>query len=383
MSQNNFDWDGNLNTSISKLSSSLKYLVENYSNIVSNKSQNDQSLVIGINGSYGSGKSTFITNFMQYLTANDSAVKTILYNAWENDYFEDPFLSIVGQIYKAEKNLSNEKKIKFKEAAINFFIRFLLPIASPRVKNAIEVVNDLKQYTQETNEKIFDRYIENYSSMEEEKSNFRNALANLGDSEGTPVLKVIFIDELDRCNPKFAIKVMERVKHFFNAKNTIFVISLDKKQFLSIINKVYGQQLDANNYLLRFFDFWLEMPTSKDFNLKILQNTLDSSEYEYEEAIEIILDFFNMQARETERFARLVKLLEKKIGENKGWKFDVEYYFLIALKIKNSSALKELEHVRLPNVAADVEQSLNDILSLTLTNKKLSQFTNEKKSEQM
>ena len=35
---------------------------------------------------------------------------------------------------------------------------------------------------------------------------------------------VIFVDELDRCNPLYAIKLLERIKNFLDIENIIFVI---------------------------------------------------------------------------------------------------------------------------------------------------------------
>ena len=34
---------------------------------------------------------------------------------------------------------------------------------------------------------------------------------------------VIFIDELDRCKPTYAIKLLERIKHYFNQEKITFV----------------------------------------------------------------------------------------------------------------------------------------------------------------
>lgn len=38
---------------------------------------------------------------------------------------------------------------------------------------------------------------------------------------------VIFIDELDRCRPNFAIEMLERIKHYFNDDRIIFIASIN------------------------------------------------------------------------------------------------------------------------------------------------------------
>ena len=64
---------------------------------------------------------------------------------------------------------------------------------------------------------------------------------------------VVFVDELDRCSPSFAIQLLERVKHFFEIKGVIFVFSVNVKELQHTIKKFYGEQFDATKYLSRFF----------------------------------------------------------------------------------------------------------------------------------
>ena len=35
---------------------------------------------------------------------------------------------------------------------------------------------------------------------------------------------VVFIDELDRCRPSFAVELLEIIKHYFNNDKVIFVL---------------------------------------------------------------------------------------------------------------------------------------------------------------
>ena len=71
---------------------------------------------------------------------------------------------------------------------------------------------------------------------------------------------VIFVDELDRCRPTFAVQLLERIKHFFDIPNIVFVLSLDKKQIEACIKAVYGAEIDATEYLRRFFNLEFGIP---------------------------------------------------------------------------------------------------------------------------
>ena len=65
---------------------------------------------------------------------------------------------------------------------------------------------------------------------------------------------VILVDELDRCRPPYAISLLERIKHLFNVENVVFVLALDKEQLGVSLGAVYGQNLNVQEYLRRFFD---------------------------------------------------------------------------------------------------------------------------------
>ena len=64
----------------------------------------------------------------------------------------------------------------------------------------------------------------------------------------------ILIDELDRCRPTYAIKLLERVKHMFETDQVVFVIATDTSQLKHSIRATYGGEFDAQTYLQRFFD---------------------------------------------------------------------------------------------------------------------------------
>lgn len=83
---------------------------------------------------------------------------------------------------------------------------------------------------------------------------------------------VIFVDELDRCKPTFAIEVLESIKHFFDDDRVIFVVSLNKSQLIHTIKNYYGVGFDSSSYLNRFFDIPLQLPEcNMDLYLKMLE----------------------------------------------------------------------------------------------------------------
>lgn len=108
--------------------------------------------------------------------------------------------------------------------------------------------------------------VDSFQREKELLSKFRSeleaAVAQLPNSGKKPTL-VFFIDELDRCRPTFAIELLERIKHLFDVPNITFVLSLDKKQLEASTAAVYGQGIDAPEYLRRFIDLEYGIPKSK------------------------------------------------------------------------------------------------------------------------
>jgi len=66
---------------------------------------------------------------------------------------------------------------------------------------------------------------------------------------------VIIVDELDRCRPDFAIKFLERIKHFFNVDGICFLIATDYENLPNAVESVYGSNVKGELYLRKFFDY--------------------------------------------------------------------------------------------------------------------------------
>ena len=77
---------------------------------------------------------------------------------------------------------------------------------------------------------------------------------------------VVFIDELDKCRPNFAIEILESVKHYFDDDRIIFVMSVNKSQLIHTIAQYYGNDFDSSLYLNKFFDINIQLPKA-DMNV--------------------------------------------------------------------------------------------------------------------
>lgn len=65
---------------------------------------------------------------------------------------------------------------------------------------------------------------------------------------------LFLVDELDRCMPEYAIKVLERLHHLTEGKsNIITVISMDKEQLKKSVEKIFGIE-NSDKYLENLFN---------------------------------------------------------------------------------------------------------------------------------
>lgn len=103
-------------------------------------------------------------------------------------------------------------------------------------------------------------------TISEFKTNLEKLTDNLNIIESINLPMFIFIDELDRCRPNYAIEVLENIKHLFGVPGVYFVVATASEQLSHSVKAVYGQSFDSPNYLKRFFDQTYTMQDPDRFN---------------------------------------------------------------------------------------------------------------------
>ncbi|CAE6858174.1 hypothetical protein R69746_07681 [Paraburkholderia aspalathi] len=232
--------------------------------------------VLAIDAPWGQGKTWFGRNWAAKLKEEDH--KVVFINAFEQDYIEDPFLLIAAEL----ATLLDDRKgvggqLREKAAAV---MKALLPMGTKALINAAgrfalgtsdfsddvaKMVEAAKDGASDASEKWVEEKLKNHEQEKASLEGYKRALGEFATKEAKPV--VVFIDELDRCNPAFGVKLIERVKHFFEIENLVFVLLMNRSQLQSAIKGVYGGETDAAAYLGKFIHlfFRLPSPTAKRF----------------------------------------------------------------------------------------------------------------------
>ena len=281
---------------------------QRYAHILTKVICQNNGCVFSIDGEWGSGKTTFVRMWKQSLM--NEGFNVLYFNVWEHDFISDPIIGMVSQF----RAMNGIEKVKasfagFTAAAGKVASGMIPSLVKGLLKNyvskdAVEVIESAAESISHSFDKIIDEYAEQCQSMEE----FRKALENLVESstqEGKPL--VFIIDELDRCNPHFAVKVLERIKHLFNVPNIVFVLSIDKRQLLHSICGYYGsERLNAEEYLKRFIDIEYRLP---DPDVDKFTNYLyDIYEFDSFFASEARKEYFQRD-KEKEEFLIMAKII--------------------------------------------------------------------------
>jgi hypothetical protein len=232
---------------------------------------NTEPLVLSINASWGSGKTTFVKLWQTYLK-KECNVNSIYFSAWEDDFSKEPLISILGEMNSyIEKNFKvNTAVPKGFKKALNLSGKILKRVVPTAIKGVTAGLIDAPQIVEDTisaiSEESVKTLIENYSNDKNVLIEFKKAIEKVLNEKDEEKPFVIFIDELDRCRPLYSIELLERIKHVFGIKRLIFILSIDKSQLSESIKSQYGN-INANSYLKRFIDleYTLSNPNINQF----------------------------------------------------------------------------------------------------------------------
>ncbi|MGR5419899.1 KAP family P-loop NTPase fold protein [Vibrio sp. PNB22_2_2] len=248
------------------------YLVDNSSN---------NGYVLNLNAQWGAGKTYFINRWIDSIKESHPVVYV---DAWKQDYSDDPMLTVISSIINAlEVHLpdGNQKAIALTNKATRFFKAAAPLLAKGLIKKATgmnideigprddnESLNtDLYNLSGEAGAALakclVDDHNEKLKTVEYLRSDIKSLIKAIDPTKNLETPAFVFIDELDRCRPSYAVEMLEVIKHFFELENIVFVVATDTSQLQHAVKAVYGEGFDAQTYLGRFFRRRYSLPISE------------------------------------------------------------------------------------------------------------------------
>ncbi|MFS1898880.1 P-loop NTPase fold protein [Vibrio cyclitrophicus] len=294
--------------------------------------------VLNLNAKWGAGKTYFINRWMDSIKATHPVVYI---DAWKQDYSDDPMLTVVSSLSnalsshlpKGNQHVENiaEKSARFMKALAPALMKGVVKKATGVNLDDITFEGNATQQDEPEDSTVADIVAESASvvakcmidehndkleavkHLRDEIKQLVEAVITLNDQLQTPAF--VFIDELDRCRPSYAVEMLEVVKHFFELDNIVFVIATDTEQLQHAVKAVYGEGFDAQTYLGRFFRrrYSLTELNRYEFVQQIVESKVTceqkwanhvpsiTSHSDLTSVVSIVADRFRLSLRETEQ----------------------------------------------------------------------------------
>ncbi|MCG9632761.1 P-loop NTPase fold protein [Vibrio sp. Isolate30] len=221
-----------------------------------------------IDGSWGTGKTEFCHKLINLMTEEDTH-HLIYVDAFQADHADEPLLTVLAEVVNILP--SEEDKESFIKKAIPAARYGLKTLAKAGVahllrQDAADVVNDFDKEIQQAANKAIDASVESVLKDHVKASESLKTLQETlqGIAQEKPI--VLFVDELDRCRPDFAVNMLEIIKHTFNVEGVQFVLVTNSQQLRSSINHCYGETVDAQRYLDKFLKYSFSLPQVQGLN---------------------------------------------------------------------------------------------------------------------
>ncbi|EFI23238.1 KAP family P-loop domain protein [Neisseria sp. oral taxon 014 str. F0314] len=312
-----------------------------------------------IDGGWGTGKTEFCQKLIRLMQQQHPDYQPVYIDAFRSDHSGEPLLALLAEIIKActpedtgEQPSEQRKNITKKVAkAAGFVMKTVAKAAVGHVlkqnmedlaEGMSQIINDEQEAKNAaatvagaatilashsidatidaTVEALLKEQIEAEKNLETLKACLKELAAE------KPI--ILFIDELDRCRPDYAVDMLEVIKHVFDVENVKVVLVTNTKQLRAAINHRYGVEVDAQKYLDKFLKYSFALPdkivarfeeertlVSVEYFKQLIRNSRMASELQGLIGQRIILNFIsdmiernNISLRETERLVRFLEI---------------------------------------------------------------------------
>lgn len=241
------------------------------------KKGDGRSVVLSIDAPWGHGKTFFLKHLKNKFQS--AGYPVLEFNAWENDFDIDPFISLydsfLGQLNKLCQpfDWENQRNIKRARKELGKIIsKTAKAITGLDVPGFVELGREIKRYFTS----LFSGSRLHFETpVPSQSAEIRQKIIEIFDLY-REVLEtrflngniIILVDELDRCRPTYSVEVLECIKHLFCIPKACFVFAVNSDALSASLKTIYGN-INSLDYLNRFFDYsyFLPPPPVRDYFL--------------------------------------------------------------------------------------------------------------------
>jgi len=229
--------------------------------------------IVSLDGAWGSGKTYFVKQIEalgllpeeQFKGVFDSMANGLTnrngeqilrfrnkfipyyFNAWENDCSDNPLQALLFSLLNDVEQGENFRLKCLKNGYKAFSLAGL-------IKNLSHDFIDDSRISQLTS---VQKLAEEFITAKERCKAISDELEKLVDGSDKSLL--VIIDELDRCRPSFAIRLLEAIKHCCLSDNVVFLLATNNEQLQHTVQHFYGNGFDGAGYLNKFYDLQFDL----------------------------------------------------------------------------------------------------------------------------
>jgi len=223
----------------------------------------ESPIVIALDDQWGSGKSYFLKRWVAAHTQEkDGTGKTVYFDAFENDYLNDPLISLISAVAERIETDEQSKADKLRKIggklvkpALNIGIALA---TAGLIINVNDIGDAVVGAASDQAKTAIDNMWADEKDRKEAVKEFKDLLVKFTETTDGPI--IIVVDELDRCRPDYALSVLEIIKHFFAVPRVHFVLGINSDALENSVKARYGAGIDATGYLKKFINVSFSLP---------------------------------------------------------------------------------------------------------------------------
>lgn len=197
--------------------------------------------VMGVHGNWGSGKTSFMRQLQRELggvctdicgvqggddrVIDNKKVVTIWFDAWRYQNEPNPVVALIQEMRRQFSVVPSvvEKFKKIGEISLRYTLDGLSEIGKAIGYESLPDVGKIQKLGEEWEKSHFAQSLSSDSIRDCLHSTINSLIP---DKKGSRV--VVFVDDLDRCSPKAAFKLLEGLKIYFSIPNCVFILGMNE-----------------------------------------------------------------------------------------------------------------------------------------------------------
>lgn len=240
-------------------------IIDEISKIIDDRLFSKQPLSLAVTGIWGVGKSYILKEIEKRYSGRCIVFH---YDCWKNDYYDEPLVAILASISEQLNKIEIENPDVQQKRYYGVMREFVFQISRGIIKNFTEcdVETFRKQFAEfksllKDKNQIEINSFDSLSSISDVIEIINTLLCGYMAYESKKILFVV--DELDRCLPDYAIKILNRLHHICYESPIIQLVAVNDTELKRNINGLYHRDVDdifARRYFDRFFTNYYRVP---------------------------------------------------------------------------------------------------------------------------